>query len=296
MWVAVLGMGRMGHALAERLLAGGHTVTVWNRTPGKADDLLARGARPAATPAEAAAASKLALPSLADDNAVRTAVTGPDGAAAGLADGVLADASTVSPQTTAQLSEAASGRFLASPILGSPMAVMGGEATYVIGGPRVHLDLARPVYETLADENHRRYVGEDPTVASTLKLISNYLLMTGIASLAEAVATAQAAGLDDTLVRDYFSRLPLVAPGLRNRLNDIHSGEHRGWFSTTLGAKDVRLAEELARFHGLQLPLADAVKRRSEEAMADGWADADIAAVVELLRRRRGAGTWGGRS
>ena len=65
MWVAVLGMGRMGHALAERLLSGGHTVTVWNRTQGKADDLLARGARQAATPAEAAASSELTLTSLA---------------------------------------------------------------------------------------------------------------------------------------------------------------------------------------------------------------------------------------
>src|ERR1700761_8962614 len=287
MWVAVLGMGRMGHALAERLLAGGHTVTVWNRTPGKADDLLARGARPAATPAEAAGASELTLTSLADDNAVRTAGTGADGAAGRLADGVLADANTVSPQTTAQISEAASGRFLASPILGSPMAVMGGEATYLIGGPRVHLDLARPVYETLADENHRRYVGEDPTVASTLKLISNYLLMTASASLAEAGAAAQAGGLDDELIRDYFGRLPLVAPGLRNRLDDIISGDHRGWFPTMLGAKDVRLAEELARSRGLELPLAETVKRRYEQAMLDGWADADIAAVVELVRRQR---------
>jgi 3-hydroxyisobutyrate dehydrogenase-like beta-hydroxyacid dehydrogenase len=214
-------------------------------------------------------------------------VTGPDGAAAGLGDGVLADASTVSPQTTAQLSKAAAGRFLASPIVGSPMAVLGGEATYLIGGPRVHYDRVRPVYETLADENHRRYLGEDLTVAATLKLISNYLLLTGIASLAEGVATAQAAGLGDTLIRDYFSRFPLVAPGLRNRLDDIISGDHRGWFPTVLGAKDVRLAEGLARSHGLQLPLADAVKRRYEEAMADGWADADIAAVVELVRRQR---------
>ena len=173
------------------------------------------------------------------------------------------------------------------------MAVLGGEATYLIGGPRAHHDRARPVYETLADENHRRYVGDDPTVASTLKLISNYLLLAGIASLAEAVATAQAAGLDETLIRDYFSRLPLVAPGLRNRLDDIISGEHRGWFPTRLGAKDVRLAEELARFHGLQLPLADSVKRRYEEAMTDGWADADISAVVELVRRQRAASGTG---
>ncbi|MGZ4311730.1 MAG: NAD(P)-dependent oxidoreductase [Solirubrobacteraceae bacterium] len=289
MWVAVLGMGHMGHALADRLLAGGHTLTVWNRTPGKADDLLARGARQAATPAHAAAGSELTLTSLADDSAVRAVVTGPDGAAAGLGDGVLADASTVSPQTTAHLSKAASGRFLASPILGSPTAVLRGEATYLIGGPPEVYGRARPASETLADEDHRRYVGEDPTVASTLKLISNYLLMTGIASLAEAVATAQAAGLDDELIRDYFGRLPLVAPGLRNRLDDLISGDHRGWFPTVLGAKDVRLAEELARSRGLQLPLAEAVKRRYEEAMAGGWADADIAAVVELVRRRRTA-------
>src|ERR1700761_6518836 len=100
MQVAVLGMGRMGHALAERLLSGDHIVTVWNRTQGKADDLLARGARQAGTPAEAAAGSELTLTSLADDSAVRTVVTGPDGVAAGLGDGVLADASTVSPETT----------------------------------------------------------------------------------------------------------------------------------------------------------------------------------------------------
>ena len=105
--------------------------------------------------AEAAASSELTLTSLADDSAVRFAVMGPDGAAAGLGDGVLADASTVSPQTTAQLSDAASGRFLASPILGSPMAVLDGEATYLIGGPRAHHDRARPAYETLAEENHR---------------------------------------------------------------------------------------------------------------------------------------------
>jgi 3-hydroxyisobutyrate dehydrogenase len=99
MQVAVLGMGRMGHALAERLLAGGHTLTIWNRTPGRANDLLARSARQAASPAQAAASSDLTLTSLADDSAVRSVVTGPDGAAAGLGGhGVLADTSTVSPR------------------------------------------------------------------------------------------------------------------------------------------------------------------------------------------------------
>jgi 3-hydroxyisobutyrate dehydrogenase-like beta-hydroxyacid dehydrogenase len=286
MRLAVLGMGKMGHSLAERLLGGEHEVTVWNRTPHKADDLVARGAREASSPAVAAEATEATFASLTDDDAVRAVVTGPEGVAAGLGDGVLVDASTVSPETTADLAEAVRGRLLASPILGAPTAVASGEARYLIGGPRELYDRLAPAYDVLAEAGRRVYVGEDAGVATTLKLLSNYLLMSGIATLAETVATAQAVGLPDQLIRDYFDELPLVAPALRNRLDDIVSGDHDGWFSTTLGAKDVRLAQDLARSHGVLLPLADAVKRRFEEAAAQGWADADIGAVVELLRRR----------
>jgi 3-hydroxyisobutyrate dehydrogenase-like beta-hydroxyacid dehydrogenase len=284
MRLAVLGMGRMGHAVAERLLGGDHEVTVWNRTSHKADDLVAKGARESATPAAAAEETEATFTSLTDDAAVRTVVTGEDGVAAGLGDGVLIDASTVSPSTTADLAEAVGGRLLASPILGSPKAVVSGEAGYLIGGPRELYDRLAPAYDVLVEVERRVYVGEDARVATTLKLLSNYLLMSGIATLAEAVAMAQAIGLPDELIRDYFGQLPLVAPALRNRLDDMVSGDHDGWFSTKLGAKDVRLAEDLARSHGMQMPLADAVKRRFEEAAAQGWADADIGAVVELLR------------
>jgi 3-hydroxyisobutyrate dehydrogenase-like beta-hydroxyacid dehydrogenase len=285
MRIAVVGMGRMGHALAERLLGGGHEVTIWNRTPHKADDLIANGAREAPTPAAAAEGTEATFVSLADDAAVLAVVTAPDGVAAGLDGGILIDASTVSPETTAEIAEAVRGRLLASPILGSPAAVASGEAGYLIAGPRELFDSLQPIYDVLAGAGSRAYVGEDTTVATTLKLLANYLLMSGIAALAETVATAQAAGLSDELIRSFLGQLPLVSPALHNRLDDIISGDHDGWFSTTLGAKDVRLAERLAGSHGLQLPLADAVRRRFEEAAAQGWADADIGAVVELLRK-----------
>jgi len=286
MRLAVLGMGRMGHAVAERLHHGGHDVIVWNRTPHKADDLLAKGVREAATPRAAAEEAEATFTSLADDAAVHSVVTGEDGVAAGLGDGVFVDLSTVSPQTTADLAQAVAGRMLASPILGAPAAVESGQAAYLIGGPRELYDRLQPGYEALADEGRRRYLGEDAAMATALKLISNYLLMSGIATLAEAVATAQAVGFPDDLVRDYFGQVPLVAPALHNRLDRIISGDHHGWFSTTLGGKDLRLAEDLARSHGVQLPLADAVKRRYEEAAAEGWADADITAVVELVQKK----------
>src|ERR1700734_1359289 len=174
--IAVIGMGRMGHALAERLLESGHDLTVWNRTPHKADDLVARGVSEAGTPSRAAAGAEATFTSLADDSAVLAVVTGPDGVAAGLGGGVLSDASTVSPQTTARLREAVVGRMLASPIHGSPAAVAGGDASYLIGGPSEHYDRLRPAYGALAEEERRRYLGDDATVPTTLNLLSNYLL------------------------------------------------------------------------------------------------------------------------
>src|ERR1700694_64454 len=91
MRLAVLGMGRMGHAVAERLLGGDHEVTVWNRSPHKADDLLAKGAREAATPAAAAEETEASITSLTDDAAVRTVVTGPNGVAGGRRGGGVLD-------------------------------------------------------------------------------------------------------------------------------------------------------------------------------------------------------------
>jgi len=275
----------MGHALAERLLGGGHSVTVWNRTPDRANDLVSKGARSAPTPARAAEEAEGAFTSLADDDAVRTVVSGPDGVATGLAGGILIDASTVSPQTTSHLASAVAGRFLASPILGSPAAVATGEAAYLIGGSREIYDRMHAAFQTLAAEGRRRYyLGDDPKLASVLKLLSNYLLLSGVATLAEAVATCQAAGLGDELIRAYFGQSPLVAPALHNRLDDVISGDHIGWFSTRLGAKDARLAEELSRSHAAAVPVAEAVRRRYEQAVAEGFADADIAAVAELVR------------
>lgn len=291
MRLAVLGLGKMGHALAERLLDGDHELTVWNRTAHKGDDLVARGAREEKTPARAVADAEAVFTSLADDAAVRAVATGPQGVAGGLGEAsVLADVSTVSPQTSRYVAEVVAGRMLATPVLGAPAAVLGGKATYLVGGAHLHYERLRQAFDSLADTEHRRYVGDDPGLATTLKLLANYLLMSGLATLSEVVSTAQAAGVPDDLVRDFFDGLPLVGPGLRNRLDAIVSRHPQGWFSTTLGAKDVRLAFELACSEGLRLPVAQEIKRLYEQAAAGQLADADIAAIRELIEAQARSG------
>jgi 3-hydroxyisobutyrate dehydrogenase-like beta-hydroxyacid dehydrogenase len=283
--IAVLGMGKMGHAVAGRLLDGDHELTVWNRSAGKADDLVARGARAASSPAEATEGADVVITSLANDAAVLEVVTGGGGIADVLGDrALLVDMSTVSPSTAAAIAEATGGRSLASPILGAPAAVESGAATYLASGPREHFDRLGAAYEALSDQV--RYLGEAVELSLQLKLVANYLLLAGVVVLGEAVATAQAIGLPEEIVRGFLDGSPLVAPALANRIDALITGEHAGWFTTPLGAKDVGLFEELASREGLRLPVADLVKRRYEEAASTGYDEQDLTAVIELVRQQ----------
>lgn len=292
MRIAVLGMGKMGHEVAGRLLSGGHDVTVWNRSPHKADDLAGKGAtdRSGSPAGEAVRGVEVVITLLSDDAAVAAVVI--DGGVAeaitvGGGPTTLVDMSTVSPRTSQALAESVGPeRFVASPVLGAPSAVRSGEAVYLVAGPPERLEALGPMFVTLSAR--RLELGDEPGRALVVKLVANSLLLSGIVVLGEVLATAQAAGLDDGFLRELLGSSPLLAPALGNRLDNMISGEHAAWFTTTLGAKDVRLAEELATAYRLRLPVLDAVKRSYEEAVAEGWGDHDLTAVVELARRRQG--------
>jgi 3-hydroxyisobutyrate dehydrogenase-like beta-hydroxyacid dehydrogenase len=285
MRVSVLGMGSMGHAVAERLVGGGHQVTVWNRSPGKADDLIAAGAAEATTPDEAIAAGDAVVTSLSDDAAVR-AVLLPDGEArASVTAQLVVDCTTVSPDTTRALASAYPQNFVAAPILGAPAAVAGGEAVYALGGPAELIARLDPVFSTLS--TMRLVCGEDPAAATTLKVVNNSLLLSGLVVLAEAVAAAQAAGFDDAFLLDLLAANPLVAPALRNRLEDMVHGDHDGWFAMPLGAKDLDLFLSLASGADLDVAVARTARDQYRRAADAGFGGADVAGVVELVRRGR---------
>jgi 3-hydroxyisobutyrate dehydrogenase-like beta-hydroxyacid dehydrogenase len=283
MAVAVLGLGNMGSALARRLLAAGREVIVWNRSPGRADALVQEGARKAASVEEAGAAAEVVLISLTDDAAVRAVVL-PDGQPIRGLDGVLVDCSTVSPATTRDEAAKYGNHFVAAPILGAPQAVLSGKATFVVGGAPSAVSNADRVLSDISQT--LLHVGDEAEKASVLKLLNNGLLMIGVAALADIVAAGQASGFDDAALKDLLTKLPVVAPGLHNRIDLLMDDEHAGWFPVRLGAKDLRLASEAAETVGVEMPVTDFVRQRYELAAASGLADKDIAGVIELLRRK----------
>ncbi|GAA3824529.1 NAD(P)-dependent oxidoreductase [Sphaerisporangium flaviroseum] len=297
MQIAVLGMGNMGRAVARRLLGQGHEVKVWNRTPGKAAEVVQAGAVEASSPMEAARGAEAVLMSLADDRAVtdvigRLADLGPAPEAP-----VVVDMSTVSPETSRGLQEVAPGRrFVAAPIIAAPQTVLQGMASGLLGGQRHLIERLEPLWPGVFSVHW--FCGEDPGSATTFKLLNNYMLISQIAVVAEVVATAEAAGLDVKLLREVFDQWPTVSPSIRNRLDDVISGDHQGWFATRLGAKDVGHLVRVAESNGLSLPIAGLVERRYHEAAEGEWGEADIAAIVELLRgeRRTEPGMTGGAS
>jgi len=281
MRIAVLGMGRMGKALAGRLLEGGHEVVVWNRSKGKTGDLVAAGAKEADEVAQAAAGADVVISILANDDAVRAVALGDGGVRSAIgADAVYANASTVSPALSEQLEEAFPA-FVAMPILGAPGAVAEGKAVYLAGGRAAAVERLQPVLAALAT-TVRRY--DAAPLASAAKLASNLLLLCEVVALAEAFAVGRAGGLSDDQLRELLGESPLVS-ALKNRFEGILTGEHDSWWTTVLGAKDARLAVEVARAAGIDTPEIDVAARRYEEAAERGLADADIAAVTLLYRR-----------
>lgn len=290
MRIAVLGLGRMGRALAGRLLEGGHELVVWNRTEGRAGEVVEAGAKEVRSIADAVSTVDVAVTLLSNDDAVREVALGPDGVVESLPSGaVYADSSTVSPDLSAELLEAAGPEaFAAVPVLGSPSAVRSGQAAYLAGGRDDVLDRLDPMLASLSDRV-RRY--PQPSLALSAKLASNLLLLAGLAALAEAFAVGRGGGLTDGQLRDLLGESPLVAPGLLNRFEGVLTGEHDAWWDATLGAKDARLAAALARSREIDVPVTDIVHRRFDELAGSGPADTDVATIGRLYQKGTVRGT-----
>jgi 3-hydroxyisobutyrate dehydrogenase-like beta-hydroxyacid dehydrogenase len=282
MRVTVLGLGNMGRAFAGRALERGHQVTVWNRSAGKAEDLVAAGATEAESVPKAVTDADVTLVVLSDDEAVLDVCLGIDGALASVGKGaVLANVSTVSPETARELADSGpSGRVLDTPVMGAPALIAKGGGKFLVGGPAEAVAVLAPLIADIGDG----YVHCGPTgTGVTAKLVSNLQLVIGVAALAEAVATARAHGLGDDLLRTVFADSAVVSPASRLRMDTLLDPEHPGWFTPELARKDVRLALRLAEQAGVPVQLGPAAEKLLTTVIeADGhWPD--FSAIIEAV-------------
>jgi 3-hydroxyisobutyrate dehydrogenase len=277
MRTAVLGMGRMGAALALRLVGDGHEVAVWNRSPGKAAQVVAAGAREAAALAEAVETAEVVLTSLSDDSVVRHVALGKGGVRDAIGEGaVYIECSTVSPQLIEELAGTFPA-FAAMPVLGGPPTVVSGQATYLLGANEITAGRIEAISVSLGG-TLRRYGSAG--LASTAKLAVNLLLLSGVVSLAESFSVGRSGGLDNGQLRELLAGL--VSSSVKNRFEAVLGSPHDGWWTTALGAKDAGLAVGVAAGGGFDLQVGKAVRDAYLRAAAAGYGDDDVAAVYHL--------------
>ena len=284
MRVAVIGLGVMGAGMARHLADVGYTVTVYNRTRARAQELAPHGVTIAATPRDAAAASEAVILMLSDDHATRACTDGPGGMLAGLAPGTLVlQMATLAPETTIALAvevRERGGELLDAPVMGSAAEAASGQLWILAGGDPATLERARPLLASLAQEVY--YAGEVGQGAR-LKLANNLLGANLVTALAETMALIEACGIDPALYARVLQGSNLGTRMLVGKANQMVAGDYAARFSIANEYKDVGLALHLARVLGLHLHQGESVLAPFEEAMERGLGAQDIAAIRLLV-------------
>jgi 3-hydroxyisobutyrate dehydrogenase len=285
--VALLGLGTMGAGMAGNLLKAGFPLAVYNRSRVKVEAFREQGARVAESPADAVRGASVIVSMLADDAASRAVWLGEDGAMAAADGAVLVECSTASVAWVVELAKAASGRgleLLDAPVTGSRMQAAGGQLTFLVGGPDDALAKVRPVLEAMSKEIvHLGLVGS----GAKMKLVNNFLCGVQAASLAEGIAWLERSGLDRDQALDLLKRGAPGSPLLASLSARMAARDYSVNFHLKLMSKDLLYAGEAAAESGVELTTAANARSLFEQAVAEGYGDQDMSAVVEPLRAKR---------
>jgi 3-hydroxyisobutyrate dehydrogenase-like beta-hydroxyacid dehydrogenase len=290
MEIGVLGLGHMGAGMANALLRAGHQVTVWNRTPEKAEPLLALGATRANSPDDAFA-GEAAISMLADDHAVRATIL--DSGVlnrAPRADFVHLSASTISVGFAQEL-EAAHARtrvdFLSTPVFGRPNVAEAGQLNVLAAGDPALIDRARPVLDAIGKAVWP--VGEVPHKANVVKLSGNFALACAIETMGEVFALARRWDVDPEKVAEVLTGTLFDAPAYKVYAPLILEEKFEpAGFQLKLGLKDVREALKAGEAKAVPMPFGSVLRDAFLEAIAHGYGEKDWAALGAVTSRRAG--------
>ncbi|MDH4190219.1 MAG: NAD(P)-dependent oxidoreductase [Betaproteobacteria bacterium] len=291
MKIGFIGLGRMGHAMATRLIAAGHEVLVYNRSAAKAADLVRAGARPAASVAAACAGREAVITMVADDAALAEVTLGEQGIVPALAKGAMhlsmgTHGVGVIRALTAAHAEA--GQIhVAAPMLGRPEAVAAGQAGIVAAGPAGALARCAPLFQALGRRVFE--AGDEPVGATSIKLANNFLLSCAIEAMGEAFSLVRKYGVAPAALYDIIADGMFTSPAYKiyGKIIADESYDQVG-FTTQLALKDSNLVLAAAEAARVPLPSAGVVRDRLLGAIAHGDADKDWAAMARDQARASG--------
>jgi 3-hydroxyisobutyrate dehydrogenase-like beta-hydroxyacid dehydrogenase len=284
MKVGVIGLGNMGSGIAASLLRAGHEVTVYNRTPSKAQTLVKQGAHLAAKVADACRGDAV-VTMLADDSAVESVVFGDAGVIGSLSKGgIHVSSSTISVALSERLAAAHAARgqrFVSAPVFGRPEAAAAAKLFIAVAGAPDGLKDCMPLFEAIGQKTFP--FGGNPPHANLVKLSGNFLISSVIESLGEAMALVGKAGLDQHQYLDFLTSTLFNAPIYKTygALIADKKFEPAG-FAAPLGFKDNRLVLAAAETLRVPLPLASLIYNRFLTLLAHGGESLDWSAISQL--------------
>ncbi|QNT77484.1 NAD(P)-dependent oxidoreductase [Entomobacter blattae] len=306
MTIGFIGLGAMGSALAERLLAAGYPLTVFNRTPARCLPLVQKGAKAANTPAECAKSSEILFTMVKDDVSLQNLLEGEDGIYAGLPQqSTHVCCSTISTQlaeTLQQRHTKLQQYFFAAPVLGRPLAAQTGQLYILAAGPEILKNKLRPLFEVLGQKTFN--LGENPTQASIVKLSLNFLILSTIEQMAEVFTVTEKIGLTNQQVLDILTESFFGSPVYKNygqfivdkiyfqpdssKPDSSKTDPKPVQADVDLLYKDISLFLSAGQNLQTPLPLASLIQNRLLSCIALGHGQKDFTIMAECARTDAG--------
>jgi 3-hydroxyisobutyrate dehydrogenase-like beta-hydroxyacid dehydrogenase len=291
MKIGFIGLGAMGAAIAANLVRARHDVLVWNRSAEKARPLIDAGAGLAANPKAAAADREVVFTMLADDAALLAVLDGENGLYSGLPRGALhVSMSTIAVSTADQMSvahRALGQRFLCAPVFGRPQAAAAAKLFVVAGGDPADVTTATPLFQAIGQRVF--HVGATPSAASLIKLCGNFMILSAIEAMGEAMALAEKGGIPKQQLYEVLTGSLFDSPVYR-LYGDIvvHERYQPAGFGAPLGLKDMRLAGQSAEALRVPMPLLNVLRDHLLQTIAQEGDDIDWSGIARIAAKNAG--------
>ena len=283
-----LGTGRMGAAMALRLIDAGHRVLVWNRTRSKVDPLVSKGAVPVSELADLGAA-EIVLVMVSTPRDLEEVVGGPNGLLSGNErPRIIVDCSTASVEASAAVREtagAAGVEFVAAPVSGNPQVVAEGRACIVASAPEPTFAAVRRYLEDIAEVVVYAGSGEESRL---VKLCQNLYLGIMIQALAEVTSLAEKGGIDRAAFLEFLNGTVVSSEWVRRRTKDLLALDWTPTFTTELMRKDFDLGLDAARRLEVPMPLGAGVRQLIQSAINGGLGEQDFLSLFAHQARASG--------